>query len=143
MEFPTDIDKKIVRMLLQNARQSSEEIAKQLDVTSATIRRRINRLIEDQALRIVALIDPEKFGFPLVAIIAFKVDRDKLDQTIQNLTQCPEIPWVTSTTGRYDVLTMAWFRSNSELSDFLKRVAEENEGIRDSETFICLDMIWC
>ena len=109
MEFPTDIDNKIVRMLLQNARQSSEEIAKQLEVTSATVRRRVNRLIDDQALRIVALIDPEKFGFPIVAIIAFKVDRDKLDQTIQNLTQCPEIPWVTSTTGRYDVLTMAWF----------------------------------
>jgi Lrp/AsnC family transcriptional regulator, regulator for asnA, asnC and gidA len=143
MTFPTEIDKKIVRLLLRNARQSSEEMAQQLNISAATVRRRITRLIENQALRFVALIDPEKFGFPLIVIIGFKVDHDKLDQTIKNLTQCPEIPWVTSTTGRYDILTMAWFRSNGELSHFLKKAAEENTGIRDSETFICLDMTWC
>ncbi len=136
-----ELNQKIAKLLMKDARQSSQEIADQLQVSSATVRRRVNRLIESGALRIAALPDPVKLGYPLMAIVAFKAEHDKLEKIQEVLKNKREILWFTITTGRYDLLSMGCFTSNDDLSNFLKEAAA-CEGIKDSETFVCLHMEW-
>ncbi|MFC1982662.1 Lrp/AsnC family transcriptional regulator, partial [Chloroflexota bacterium] len=133
-------DEQLARLLGQDARQNSETLAKQLNLSSATVRRRLRKLIHDGLLNIVGVVDPTKFGFPLAVMIALDVSHDKLESTIEALAKHPQIAWVSTTTGRFDIIALAQFRSTDSLSEFMVKELAELEGLRDSETFVCLDI---
>jgi DNA-binding Lrp family transcriptional regulator len=133
------IDKKLVFLLGQNALQSSEELAKQLDVSPTTVRRRLRRLLKDKVLRIVGTVNPLEFGSTLHLVIGLDVVHDKLIEAKTMLIGRNEIVWVGSTTGRFNIICIAHFASNNTLSTFLKEIQEKIEGLRCIETFICLD----
>ncbi|MBI4186883.1 MAG: Lrp/AsnC family transcriptional regulator [Chloroflexi bacterium] len=133
-----EIDERLVKLLGQDARQRSEALAKKLGVSAATVRRRVKRLIQNGLIRIVAVVDPAKFGFPLSAVIAFDVAHDKVEQATQALVNRSEIKWISTTTGRFDILVWAQFHSADDLSDFLQKEVSSVEGMRDTETFVCL-----
>ncbi|MFC2043936.1 Lrp/AsnC family transcriptional regulator [Chloroflexota bacterium] len=134
------IDEQLARLLGENAQQNSETLAKKLNVSAATIRRRLKRLIKGGLLRIVGVIDPTKFGLPIAAVIALDVSFDKLQSVIDALAKQPEIKWVSITTGRFDIIAVARFRSTDCLPDFVKKVLAKMDGVKDSETFVCLDV---
>lgn len=136
-----DVDRSIIQLLYRDARQSSEELAKQLKVSSATVRRRLKNILEEGVIHIAAIPDPRKVGYPLITLIAFDVEQDKLDVAMKTLSNLKQIKWVMSTTGRFDIMCIAWFRSTDELAKFLQEVVK-NDGIKDSETFLCLNMLW-
>src|SRR3990170_877211 len=97
------LDEQIVQMLEQNARQSSPALAKHLGVSSATVRRRLKRLIDSGILNVVAFRDPARTGFPVLALIALNVEHGHLDSLMQQLSDRKEIVWACSVTGRFDV----------------------------------------
>ena len=134
------IDRQIIALLGQNARQSSEEVAKQLNLSSATVRRRIRSLIKRDLLRIIGVGDPGSFGFSLAVCIAFDVEHDKLESTMAALIKKPEIKWAATTTGRFDIIVLANFSSTDYLSEFLKRDLSNIEGVKDYETLVCLEV---
>ena len=135
-----ELDLRIVSLLEEDAYQGSEALAQQLNVSSSTVRRRLRKLISRGVVRIVALADPAAMGFPLVAIIVFEVAHEHLESIMNTLGSQPEIRWVSSITGRFDVLIFARFRSTYELSQFMGRKVAGIQGIRRSETFICLQV---
>jgi len=57
-------------------------LAKQLKVSAATARRRVNNLIKTEVIRIRAMPDAEKIGVPLAVIIAMDADQDKTDMIL-------------------------------------------------------------
>ena len=140
MALLDSLDKRLLQLLGENACQSGEALAKQLDVSPSTVRRRIRRLNQSGILRTTALVHPAKVGFPLVAVMAFDVAHDKLEQVTQMLANRSEVKWVTTSSGRYDVLAFMWFRSTDELSDFVQKELAGFDGVRDTETFICLQV---
>ncbi len=135
-----DVDKHLVELLQKDARQSSGALAKKLAVSATTVRRRLRKLIKEGVLRVVAVVDPKKVGLPLITFITFDVAHDKVEAVMARLAKREDVIWVSSTTGRFDVLAVARFASTDELSDFLQKQLPSIEGIRDSETFICLSV---
>ena len=132
------LDEKLIQLLGQDARQSSNVLAKQLKVSPATIRRRVRTLVKSGALRIVGVVDPKKFGFPLVAVLALDVVHDKVDPVMKMLADRPEVRWISLTTGRFDIMALVRFRSTDELAEFVKNRLSNIEGLRNSETFLSL-----
>ena len=131
-------DKKLIELLMEDAQQSSETLGKRLKVSSATVRRRTKKLIQNGVLRIMAVTDPSKVGAPLAVVIAFDVVHEKLDSITKSLANRPEVRWVSTTTGRFDLIIIARFGSTEELANFTQKELPKLEGIRDSETFVCL-----
>ena len=132
------IDKRLIQLLQQDGRQSSNVLAKHLGVSPATVRRRIKNLIQSGLLRIVALVDPDKAGVPFVSVIGLDVVHDKLDSAIKFLAARPEVSFVSATTGRFDIIAYAHFTSADDLSKFLREELPKVEGVKNSETFLCL-----
>ena len=139
MSMIDSIDEQLVRLLGQDARQNSETLAKKLHLSAATIRRRMRKLIQNDLLHIIGVVDPKNFGVPLIAMITIDISHDKLVSTVETLSKLPEISWISTSTGRYDVIAMAAFSSTDALSDFMTKELPKLEGVKDSETFICLD----
>jgi len=134
------LDRQLLEKLGENALQSSDSLARQLNVSPSTIRRRMHRLNQSRVFKVAALVHPAEVGYQLVAVIAFDVAHDTIDTVTQSLAKRPEVKWVAITTGRYDVLALACFRSTDELSEFLQKGLAGIDGIRDTETYICLQM---
>ena len=111
------LDEELIKLLAKNGRESTEVLAKKLKVTPSTIRRRVNHLIKSETIRIVAITDPKKAGYPLAAVIAYDVDHDKLDSAMELLASLPEVTWVSSTTGRFDIISVQRFASTDDLGN--------------------------
>ncbi len=86
------------------------------------------------------MVDPAKVGFPLLVLMAFDVSREKAESVMSDLADRPEVKWVMTTTGRYDILTLMWFASTDQLSDFVEKELPAIDGVKDTETFICLQV---
>ena len=134
------LDEKIINVLKVNARLSSEKIAKKINVSPTTVRRRLKKFSRTGAVRTVALVDPSKAGISLLTIIAFDVAQDEVDTALQLLDKQPEVQWISTTTGRFDIVIAAAFRTTTELSDFLRKKLSPLKGLKDTETFVCLDV---
>lgn len=134
------IDRKLIQLLSKDGRQSSQQLSKQLNVSAATVRRRINNLIKSGIIRITAVVDVEKYGIAQAAVFALKVEQNKLESVMQSLAKLPEIKWVSTTTGRQDILAGARFSSTDELYKFMRQNFPRIEGIKETETSICLHL---
>ncbi len=132
------LDLQLISLLEKDAHQSSSNLGKQLGLSSSGIRRRVSRLIKEGVVRITTTVDPVKVGFPLETMMTFDVAHGKLDSVVNLLGSKPEIRWLSATSGRFDVIALAWFHSTDHLYDFMRREIGEFEGIRNVETFICL-----
>ena len=132
------LDEQLIELLKEDAQRSSETLGKQLKVSSATVRRRTKKLIQNGMLRIMAVTDPIKVGLPLAVVIAFDVVHEKLNSITTLLANRPEVRWASTTTGRFDLIIIARFRSTEELANFTQKDLIKIEGIRNSETFVCL-----
>jgi Lrp/AsnC family transcriptional regulator, regulator for asnA, asnC and gidA len=140
MYTPDSLDEQLLRLLAIDARQSTEELAKKLDISGATVRRRLKRLIDGDFVHIIGVVDPALFGFPLAVIIAFNVTPNKIETAMEKLEKMPEIKWASTTTGRFDIIARAQFRTTEEFSDFIRKNMSRLDGLNESETFLCLDM---
>lgn len=132
------IDKQLVQLLEKDARQSSKMLAKKLNLSPATVRRRIGNLIKGHVIRFVAVVDPERVGFPFAAILSLDIELENLDSAIQFLDKRPEIRWLCSSTGRANVVALAQLASPDELADFTKNEVSKILGIKHLETSIIL-----
>jgi DNA-binding Lrp family transcriptional regulator len=99
------LDEQLIELLSQDARQSSQALAKQLNVSSSTVRRRISKLVKRGALRFAALAEPAEFGFYLRAIIAFDVEHGKVRGVMELLSGRSEVKGLATTSGRFDLIT--------------------------------------
>ena len=132
------LDEKLIKLLVRDARQSSDLLAKQLGVSSSTVRRRIHKLTREQVISIVATPEPTKINLPVRVIVGFAVAHDKLNLIMERLGSLEEVRWLSATTGRFDILGLMWFSSTDELFGFMEKKVAKLEGVNHTETFVCL-----
>ncbi len=135
-----DLDRRLIKLLQTDAHRSSDVLAKKLQVSPATVRRRVRKLIKENVVRIQAVVDPEKIGLPLAVLIACDVDHEKLNSIMQFLAKQEGDKWVATCGGRFDIMARGRFASTDELSEFLINNVATIKGVKNSETFVCLDV---
>lgn len=129
------IDQKIVEFLQEDGYLSNVEIADRLGISEATVRRRRARLHENDVIRVVAVADPFKLGFEVMAIIGIQTSKNGLANVEAALTQMSEVRFLGVTLGAYDLILEAWFKSNDELLKFVTETLAGIEGITRTESF--------
>lgn len=132
------IDKQIVQLLEKDARQSSKVLAEKINISPATVRRRIGSLVKANVIRFVAVVDPERVGFPFATLLSLDVELENLDPAIQFLSKQPEVRWICTSTGRSNLVAVAQFASPDELADFIKTGLSKIVGVKHLETSIIL-----
>lgn len=135
-----NLDEKLISMLRENARQSSEKVAKKLKVSATTVRRRMKKLTKSGAVIVTTMVDPGKVGLVVPSVIGVDVELGAIETVVDVLVKMQEVKWVTTTTGRFDLLMGANFHSTTELSDFMQKKLAGIKGLKDTEIFICLEM---
>jgi len=140
--LPLDsLDHKIIAVLQENARLSNAEVAAQVGSSEPTVRRRVDRLLQHQVIKIVAVAPPFPLGYHVVAILGLQIDHSRLDEIQEALRTMPEIRFAGVTLGSYDVVTEVWFQNNAELLAFLHGRLSKIPGIQRIESLQVVKMI--
>lgn len=134
-----DLDRTIIEILQKDGRAPNARISRTLHVSEGTVRRRLNRLIRDRTIRVVAIAEPEQLGFHLSAVIGLRTDPTRTASVASELAALSETAHVAITTGRYDVLVWVNLADAKALSDFIHHKAGMMDGVRQTETFVVLN----
>ena len=131
-------DKELISLLAQDARQTSDQLAKQLSASSSTVRRRMGELIKRGVIRIIAIPEPKQIGLPLIVIVAFQILHEKMNSFLQAFGSRKDVKCLYVTSGRFDAIALMWFSSTEQLYNFMETEVSKLEGIKAMETFVCL-----
>jgi Lrp/AsnC family transcriptional regulator for asnA, asnC and gidA len=138
VEVMDTLNRQIIQELQFDGRLSNAAIARHMNVSEGTVRRRVNQMVKNGTIKIRAMLNPEKMGFNTVAIIGIRGDPDKLDDVARSLSAFPETEYVSLTTGSFDMFIWVALPSSEALGEFLRRKVGIIEGIRSTETFVNL-----
>jgi Lrp/AsnC family transcriptional regulator for asnA, asnC and gidA len=133
------IDCQMIELLQKDGRISNTDIAKQISISEATVRTRLNRLIEEEYIQIVAVSNPIKLGFKIVGILRIKVDITKIESVTKELSKLKSIWFVVHATG--DSYTEFVAKSLDELNDLIFNKIYKIKGVVRTETSLILKYI--
>lgn len=136
MEIPNrdELDVRIVTAVRQDPKLSNRALARQLGVSEATVRKRLRALDEDGVLKRSYIINPYKLGYELDTIIGLHVDIAQIKQVAANLATFDNVRLVAVTSGSFDIMVAALFRSREHLMEFVTEHLAKISGIREIET---------
>src|SRR3989344_8019798 len=117
-----ELDKKILNILLQDARLSYRKIAKMLKVSPATIMNRINSLNKEIIKKYSVLLDYEKLGYEVEVIIELRISKGKLIEVEKKIATHPNVVAVYDITGDFDAVIIARFKNRKSMDYFLKKI---------------------
>ena len=126
----------IIRSLQSNARRSNIEVAREIGVAEGTIRHRLQRLVRDDIVRFVALVDPLKTGYETVAIVGVKVNPARHEVAAEGLAAMPEVRYVSYAIGDFDLLIEVLVTTPQTLFEFLTRRLAKVRGVTSFKTFM-------
>ncbi|MDR6759170.1 Lrp/AsnC family transcriptional regulator for asnA, asnC and gidA [Mycoplana sp. BE70] len=136
-----DDEKGIVRLLQEDGRMSTVELARRLQVSEPTARKKLNRILNDGIVKVRAVASPVDLGYTTPVYIGLVVERAKLNEVAEAVARYDFVESVTISTGPYDVTIKAGFVSASDVYKFLFEELIKHDGIRDSDTtFIFRDI---
>ncbi len=118
-----ETDVKILELLTEDARLSSRQVARRLNISVGTVLGRIRRMEHAGVIKgYSAVVDHEKLGYELTAVTEIVVSKGKLLEMEREIAKWPNVCCVYDVTGETDAFVIAKFHNREELSIFAKRL---------------------
>ena len=135
-----DIDAQIIHALKQNGRIPNTEIAKQLNVSEAAVRKRLKRLVEEEIIQIVAVVNHLKLGYELEGNIKIKIDTTKAENVKRRLNELENLWYIAYLTGAADFDVEFNVQSQEEMRTLIERI-NAIDGVREVATSVRLQLV--
>jgi len=134
-------EKKILNILLENSRLSFREIAKKTGISVVTVINKVKKLQQEKIIKSYTTeINYEKIGYDVQVIINIKAVKGKLSEMEKKLSMHPNIFAVYDTTGDFDALVIAKFKTRKKLDYFLKNL-QTYDFILKTKTKLILNIL--
>jgi len=136
-----DTDKKILGMLMQNARVPFLEVARECGVSGAAIHQRVNKLEESNIFKGSRFVINEKvLGYNTSAYVGVHFEKGSAYKAVvEELEKIPEVIECHYTTGTYALFLKIFAKDNHHLMQILNNTIQEIPGVSSTETFISLE----
>ena len=137
------LDKRILKLLMANAREPFLEVARQTGVSGAAIHHRVQKMVDEGVITGSQFnLDPKKISFNTCAFIGIQVNltHEKThEEVFQKIKEIPEVVECHHITGKYSLLLKIFTRSNEHLKKILVEKIQSILEITNTETFISLE----
>ena len=134
-----DVAKAIIEQLQQDGRRSYAAIGKEVGLSEAAVRQRVQRLLESGVMQIVAVTDPLQMGFARQAMVGVRTS-GALEPVADALAQIEEVDYVVVTAGSFDLLVEVVCESDEHLVDLISDRIRAVPGVETTETFMYLKL---
>ncbi len=141
MERIDNLDRKILEIIMKNARIPSKDVAVECGVSRAAIHQRIQRMIDLNVITGSGYnVNPKILGYATCTYVGVNLEKGSMyRQAVTALEEIPEVVECHFTTGPYTVLIKLYARDNQHLMELLNDKIQHIEGVTATETLISLE----
>ncbi len=141
MDRIDNLDKKILNIIMKNARIASKDVALECGVSRAAIHQRIQRLIEMKVITGSGYnVNPKTLGYNTCTYIGVSLEKGSMyREVVQELEKIPEVVECHFTTGPYSMLIKVYAQDNQHLMELLNDQIQHIAGVTETETLISLE----
>jgi len=136
-----DIDKSIIQELQIDSRQSYLSLGKKIGASEGTIRNRVKLALKSDVFKLRAEVNPAKIGFDFSCVIGMEIAIDKLHEAESALFEIPNVYFLATSTGAFDLIAILIFRSTYEFDSFMRGKIAKLPGIKRTQTFVNMSLI--
>ena len=128
-----EMSKTIIEKLQRDGRRSYAGIGKDVGLSEAAVRQRVQRLIDTGVMDIVAVTDPMQLGFSRQAMVGIRCQGDTT-KVAEQLAKIDAVAYVVLTAGNFDALAEIVCADDAELLELLNTEIRAGPGVTSTET---------
>ena len=134
------MSKTIIEQLQRDGRRSYAGIGKDVGLSEAAVRQRVQRLIDSGVMDIVAVTDPMQLGFTRQAMVGVRCQGDAI-KVAERLAKLDAVSYVVLTAGNFDALVEVVCADDAELLELLNTEIRAVPGVTSTETLVYLKLV--
>ena len=136
-----NLDRRILQIVMHNARIPSKDVAVVCGVSRAAIHQRLQRLIDLNVITGSGYhVNQKIMGYATCTYIGVNLERGAMyNDVVPELEKIPEIVECHFTTGPYTMLIKLYARYNEHLLELLNKKIQMIPGVTGTETLLSLD----
>ena len=136
-----DIDKKIIKVLEDDARNSLRKISELVDVSLGTVSNRVKRMEKNGVIKGYSVIlNPDNIGWELNVVIGLRIQKGRLIEIQERIAKDSRVHGVYDVTGDFDSMVIARAKNRKDLDDLSKNVLSI-DGVERSITHLVLNTV--
>ena len=141
MELIDDLDKRILRIITQNARIPFKDVAEQCGMSRAAVHQRVQRMFDIGVIIGSGYqVNPKMLGYNLCVYIGLTLERGYMyKQVCAELEKIPEVVESQFTLGAYSMIIKLYAHDDKHLMYLLNSRIQTISGIANTETLTTLD----
>jgi Lrp/AsnC family transcriptional regulator, regulator for asnA, asnC and gidA len=129
------LDKEIIDLLTKDGRMSCAEIAREIGtVSERSVRYRLEKLIEENIIRVHAVPVPQALDYSVVADVFIEVETGQVLEIARKIASYDLVSYVACSTGESDISIQIIAPNNRELYEFVTEVLGKIPGVRKTTT---------
>ncbi|MEM1990682.1 MAG: AsnC family transcriptional regulator [Candidatus Bathyarchaeia archaeon] len=137
-----EVDRRIISGLQLNGRATLEELAENIGYTSMGVRKRLQRLLEQGAIKVSALLNPFYFRlFPAIVLLEME-SAEAMQNLLDRFMDCPRVVQIFKTLGGYNLIAIVVAEDQNTLESISieKCSIRSGAGVRRSEFYPVSDI---
>ncbi|MGW3679733.1 Lrp/AsnC family transcriptional regulator [Streptomyces prasinus] len=127
----------IIEQLQEDGRRPYAAIGKAVGLSEAAVRQRVQKLLDQGVMQIVAVTDPLTVGFRRQAMVGVNVEGD-VESVADALSIMDECEYVVMTAGSFDLMVEIVCEDDDHLLEVINRRIRAVPGVRSTESFVYL-----
>ena len=135
-----ETDRTLIAELEKDGRANFAELARKLEISLATVSRRVARLKEENIIKISAIRNPSVLGYLANAYVVLRADLNKVNAICAVLEAYPQVHLVMTLMSGFEILAGIHLQSPEMLYKFIVEKIAKIEGVSNIETFICAEI---
>jgi len=126
------IDLKIIQALSKDGRKSFVEIAKNTGLSPVGIKNRLEKLIEEEVLKVQGLLNMEKV-YSVSAHVVIEADGKTISRLTEKFEKSPLVYHLVKTSGRYNLLLSIIAPNLASIESFIGKEIRSEPGVKHIE----------
>ncbi|HIZ79728.1 MAG TPA: Lrp/AsnC family transcriptional regulator [Candidatus Lachnoclostridium stercorigallinarum] len=137
-----ELDRKIVELLIKNARMSYSDIGEQVGISRVAVKSRITALEEKGVIEgYTTIINPQKISGAFSCYFDIETEPAALERVTETLSASSLVTQIYRVTGRSRIHVHAVASGQEEMEYFIRNVIDSLEGVVSAECSIILSRI--
>jgi Lrp/AsnC family transcriptional regulator for asnA, asnC and gidA len=134
-----ETDRAILRILQADARTPFSEIARRIEMSSATVHDRVGRMEDAGVIEgYHAKVDPRAVGLGTSALVGLRIEQGDEPDALDRLRAVEGVQEAHLTTGEWDVVTRVYAADTDALRELLFDDIARIDGFSRSQTMVIL-----
>ena len=141
MEKIDELDRKILRVITENARTPFKDVAEECGVSRAAVHQRVQKMLDNGVILGSGYqVNPKMLGYNLCVLIGITLEKGSMYKDVTKaLERIPEVVETQFTLGAYSMMVKVYAKDDRDMMRILNGQIQEINGVANTETLTCLD----